>query len=272
MVVDAAHRRARRGWILMIALLGSTPAVLAAATVALAGASLTRVPTRRPGPAGSSCVSHEVPSSIAAAGGVRRPRSFRIVALGGGALAALVLAGPIGAVLVVIGSGLLRRWRLLRARRRAARRVEEAVPELIDLLVVAVRGGFPPSLAFELLAELAPAPVRPGVVDVVRHHRAGARFADALGALVARCGPALEPLSSALARVERYGDPLAPVLEQLAGAARAQRRRAAEAAARVLPVRLCFPLVCCTLPAFVLLAIVPLLGGAFSSLRAGTAP
>ena len=59
--------------------------------------------------------------------------------------------------------------------------------------------------------------------------------------------------------------PIAPVLERLAEEARSERRRAADAAARQLPVRLAAPLVVCTLPAFVLLAIVPLLIGAFSS-------
>ena len=53
----------------------------------------------------------------------------------------------------------------------------------------------------------------------------------------------------------------------MADEARQHRRRGAEAAARELPVRLSFPLVLCTLPAFVLVAIVPLLVGALSSLR-----
>ena len=52
---------------------------------------------------------------------------------------------------------------------------------------------------------------------------------------------------------------------------RAARRRLGEAAARRLPVRLTFPLVTCTLPAFVLLAIAPAVLGALSTLRA-TAP
>ena len=52
---------------------------------------------------------------------------------------------------------------------------------------------------------------------------------------------------------------------------RAERRRRAEAQARTLPVKLAFPLVMCTLPSFVLLAIVPALLGAVSTLR-GSAP
>ena len=49
--------------------------------------------------------------------------------------------------------------------------------------------------------------------------------------------------------------------------ANASRRRQGEAAARRLPVRLSFPLVTCTLPSFVLLAIAPAILGAVSSLR-----
>jgi tight adherence protein C len=48
--------------------------------------------------------------------------------------------------------------------------------------------------------------------------------------------------------------------------ARLIRRRASEVAARRLPVQLLFPLVLCTLPAFGLLTVVPLLVSAFDTL------
>ena len=57
----------------------------------------------------------------------------------------------------------------------------------------------------------------------------------------------------------------------LADDIRTERRRHAERHARTLPVRLAFPLVLCTLPSFVLVAIVPALLGAVSTLR-GSAP
>ena len=71
--------------------------------------------------------------------------------------------------------------------------------------------------------------------------------------------------------VPLQGLALAPVLDRLAHDARAARRRQGESAARKLPVRLSFPLVACTLPAFVLLALAPALLGALSTLR-GSAP
>src|SRR3712207_6889914 len=48
-------------------------------------------------------------------------------------------------------------------------------------------------------------------------------------------------------------------LDRLAFEVRADRRRRAEEAARRVPVKLLFPLVLCTLPAFALLTMAPLL-------------
>jgi tight adherence protein C len=74
-------------------------------------------------------------------------------------------------------------------------------------------------------------------------------------------------LTDSLIAADRYGLPLAPVLDRLADEARQHRRRIADANARQLPVRLSLPLVLCTFPSFVLLAVVPLLLAAFSSLN-----
>ena len=88
----------------------------------------------------------------------------------------------------------------------------------------------------------------------------------------ATAGPSARGIVDALSSGERYGHPLGPALERLGDDARATRRRLAEAEARRLPVRLSFPLVCCTLPSFVLLTIAPLLAGAFSSLSLSGGP
>jgi tight adherence protein C len=153
------------------------------------------------------------------------------------------------------------------SRRRTQRAIDHAVPDLIELLVLAIEGGAPPFDAFTDIASLVPPPVRPVVHFVVVQVRSGARMADTLAEVPQHFGAAFAPLAESLAAAERYGLPLTPVLHRLADDARAARRRAAEARARELPVRLAAPLVLCTLPSFVLLAVVPLLLGALSSLQ-----
>ena len=74
------------------------------------------------------------------------------------------------------------------------------------------------------------------------------------------------PSTVSIGAADRSGAPLGPTLERLSIEARAERRRLADADARRLPVRLSFPLVGCTLPAFVLLGIAPAILAALTSL------
>ncbi len=67
----------------------------------------------------------------------------------------------------------------------------------------------------------------------------------------------VRPLTDTLRTSAQLGAPVAPALGRLANDVRADLRRRAEARARTVPVRLCFPLVACILPAFALLTVVP---------------
>jgi Flp pilus assembly protein TadB len=158
---------------------------------------------------------------------------------------------------------------LLAARRhhRARARVALDLPDALELVVLAVRAGHLPTAALRTtLPHVAPS-VRPALADVVARVDRGERFGDAVGALVDHLGDDALVLVDTFAAADRYGLPLAPVLERLADDARRRRRRHAETLARQLPVRLSLPLVLCTLPSFVLLAVVPLLLAALSSLE-----
>jgi len=85
--------------------------------------------------------------------------------------------------------------------------------------------------------------------------------------LVVLLGPQVRPLAEALADSDRAGVPLGPALDLVAADARRERRHRAELIARRLPVQLCFPLVVCVLPSFVLLTVAPLLAGTVHALR-----
>jgi Flp pilus assembly protein TadB len=140
-------------------------------------------------------------------------------------------------------------------------------PEALDLIVLSIRAGYLPAQAIVEIVPHLPTSLRDAFAAVGESMMHGTRFADALTELGARLGSIAQPLVDSLSAADRYGLPLAPLLERLAFEARQQRRRDTEAAARELPVRLAAPLVVCTLPSFVLLGIVPLLLGALSSLR-----
>ena len=147
------------------------------------------------------------------------------------------------------------------------RAAERAYPDAIEMIVLAVRAGYLPSAAMEMAGpHLAPA-IRPAFASVTARTATGERFADALAALPAALGPMAAPLADSFAAADRYGQPIAPVLERLATEARQHRRHQADALARQLPVRMSVPLVLCTLPSFILLAVVPLLLAAVSSLH-----
>lgn len=155
----------------------------------------------------------------------------------------------------------------LERRRRRDQRLDQAFPDLLDLFVVTVQAGRLPLQAVGELRGIVDPVLTAGLDEVVARVDRGERFVEALAALVEAWGPRVLTFVATVAATERNGLPLAPALERLADEARQHRRRGAEAAARELPVRLSFPLVLCTLPAFVLVAIVPLLVGALSSLR-----
>ena len=158
--------------------------------------------------------------------------------------------------------------RVLRVSRRTARRdAERAFPDAIELIVLAVRSGHVPAAAVAAAVPHLPPAVNAPFAEVVARTQSGARFADALSALTEHLGPTAAPLVDSFAAADRYGLPLAPVLDRLAEEARRQRRRQADTLARQLPIRMSIPLVLCTLPSFVFLAIVPLLIAALSSVQ-----
>jgi tight adherence protein C len=158
-----------------------------------------------------------------------------------------------------------------RSQRRRTRSALESLPDAIELLVLAIRSGLSPATAIEAVAGQVPAPLIDAFVETIHRLHRGQRLADALEVFPERFGPAAAGFSDALATADRFGLPIEPVLDRLAIDVRTDRRRYAERHARTLPVKLSFPLVICTLPSFVLLAIVPAVMGALSTLR-GSVP
>lgn len=194
-----------------------------------------------------------------------RCRVARLVARGALATALLLVDPMLGVVVVLVMFAAPRMTRLV-ADRRHRHQLEAALPDAIEMLILVVHAGLTPHQAIGVLARDAPPPTRFGFVEVQRRVDRGASLPDALAALPELLGPRATAVADTLAIAERHGTPIALALEQLANDVRERRRRQAEAAARTLPVKLSFPLVMCTLPAFVLVAIVPAVLAALRSL------
>jgi len=161
-------------------------------------------------------------------------------------------------------------WPALKTRSEERRRfaaLAADLPDVVDLFVLAVGAGLTVPLAVATVSRRAAGPLGAELRQVCDDVAVGRRLAEALDDVPLRAGEAVRPLTAALVASERYGAPLAAGLERLAGEVRRDRRRKAEEAARRIPVKLLFPLVGCTLPAFALLTVAPLIAGAVRSLQ-----
>ncbi|MEP1123325.1 MAG: type II secretion system F family protein [Ilumatobacter sp.] len=234
-----------------------TAAALSSFAVLMILASAGRPGTRSPG---------------SVAGRARRRRASsawrhrRTLSLAFGAVASAIVLGS--AVTMAAGIGLVVWPRVVRISRQRRRRaaIEAALPDAIEMLILVVRAGMTPHQAVSMLTECAPLPIRPAFVEVDRRRARGATLADSLRALPEFVGSAANVVADTLTMSERYGTPIGDALEQLSVDVRERRARHAEEQARKLPIRMSFPLVICTLPSFVLIAIVPAVLGALSSI------
>ena len=203
-------------------------------------------------------------SPVRAARHRRRPRTRSLLSIG---VLVTATVSPTAGAMLAAATFIAPRAARARAANNRRRQIATDYPDALELLVLSIGAGYLPSQATVAVTPFVPESIRGAVVAVGEAMEGGSRFAEALRELTDHLGPIADPLVDSLTAADRYGLPLAPVLERLAHEARQQRRRAADAAARELPVRLAIPLVLCTLPSFVLLAIVPLLLGALSSLH-----
>lgn len=200
------------------------------------------------------------PPVAAAAGGTQR--FHRPVAVLAGLALALVLGGPVGVVAGTLGAVGLYRWLAgleTRERRRRRERLAAELPVAADLLAACLCAGSAFDSAAAAVADALEGPLREVLLATVATLR--------LGGDPAQCWRALErdevlaPLGRALARAAETGAPVADAALRLAEEQRRERRWAAESAARKIGVQAVAPLGLCFLPAFVLLAIVPVVGG-----------
>ena len=199
--------------------------------------------------AGAPRPAADLAERIDAAGAPLGLRAADVVAIkGGGAIVAplatlpvaLAMPGKLPLVVLVMSAaaGWLAPDLWLRRRARARARVMEAeLPDVLDLLRVAVEAGLPASRAPAEVARHHPGLLARELGRAASEHALGVPREASLAALARRAPlPGVRALVAAVRRADRHGSPLGPALAALATQARTDRARAArEAAARAAP-------------------------------------
>ncbi|MBK5222155.1 MAG: type II secretion system F family protein [Acidimicrobiia bacterium] len=178
----------------------------------------------------------------------------------------LAVIDPILAVVWCAGVGAHRFFRRRATARDDRQALVDELPEVVDLLTLAVSAGLTVPLAVGVVADRGSGRVAADLGRALEGAARGRSLPDAVDDALSPLGDQALKLARVLAGAMRDGTSVLPSLERLAAEVRTDRRRAAEERARRLPVRLLFPLVTCVLPAFALLTVVPLLAGAIAGL------
>jgi len=185
-----------------------------------------------------------------------------------GVAAASFVGGYAGIVAGVITAGVV--WNVIAraepaGRRRERERASAELPHVVRLLGAALSSGAAPAEALEVVAAALPGPAADRLAPVALRLRLGADPGRTWSALAA--DPALGSLGRALARAHDSGASVAVSVARLADDLSRSARADVEDRARAVGVRAAAPLGLCLLPAFLLIGVVPLVGGLISSLR-----
>jgi tight adherence protein C len=150
---------------------------------------------------------------------------------------------------------------LMLVKRRARfrlQRIEYELPELVDLLVVAVEAGLGFSAALRAASGRLMGPLGDEVRMALQEQRMGLTTVEAMKNMLGRCDtPAMRSFVRAMVQGEQLGISIGQILRNIADEMRKRRRAAAEERAQKAPVKLLFPLVFLIFPAMFVILLGP---------------
>lgn len=178
-----------------------------------------------------------------------------------------------GLVAAAILGYLLPNQVLHRLVRRYRRRLQDALPDTVDMLGIVLGTGLALDQAMSRVAEemrfLYPE-LSNEFYTVVMQVRAGQERSKAFNQMVRRTGlEDIKSLSAMILQSERFGTSLSQALKVYADALRTRRRLRAEAAIGKTGVKMLFPIVLFILPALFIITLAPGLISVLRDLRGG---
>jgi tight adherence protein C len=133
-----------------------------------------------------------------------------------------------------------------------------ALPDTLDQMTICMEAGLGFEAAMARTSQGSIGPLAEEIVHTLQEIQVGVGRRQALNALADRSQvPDLRHFVSAVLQAERYGVPVARVLNDQASELRLKRRQRAEEAAHKLPLKLLFPLILFILPPLFIIVIGP---------------
>jgi tight adherence protein C len=170
-------------------------------------------------------------------------------------------------VLPVAGALAMPSW-LSRSMRARQDRVRMDLPEVLDLLAIAVEAGLGFEAALELVGRDIPGPLADELRRSLREMELGATRKEALHGLKRRTDVfEVNTFVLALTQADALGVPVGRVLRAQADEVRNRRRQWAREKAGKLPVKILFPMVGLIFPAIFVVLLGPAASGIFQALR-----
>ena len=147
-------------------------------------------------------------------------------------------------------------------------RIDRAMPELIDLLVVTVEAGLSIAAAIQLAGERMRGPLGEELRIVIAEQRMGLTPVQALENMAGRCPtPAVESFVRSMMQGQTLGFSVGQILRTLAVEMRKRRRARAEQQAQKAPIKMLFPLIFMIFPAMFVVLLGPALVSVFDALN-----
>jgi tight adherence protein C len=198
------------------------------------------------------------------AAGIGLPLVILLPALAAGSASGLVLLTAIFAAL----AGWMGPIVVLRdlVDRRSAK-IEAALPELIDLLVVMVEAGLGFSGSIRIAGGWLRGPLGDELRLTLQEQNMGLSMNEALTNLLDRCEtPSMRSFVRSILQGETLGVSIGAILRNLAIEMRKRRRQAAEERAQKAPIKMLFPLVFLIFPPIFIILLYPAISSVTQSL------
>jgi tight adherence protein C len=137
-------------------------------------------------------------------------------------------------------------------------KIEDTLPDLVDILVVTVEAGLSFSGSLKTAVARMDGPLAEELSLALQEQRMGLPITDALSNMLQRSdGPSMRALVQAVTQAETLGVSIGEVLRSLAVDMRKRRRARAEERAQKAPIKMLFPLVFLIFPAMFVVILAP---------------